>query len=107
TNPSVRMIARIVQIGMPGMANSAIANAPASDVMTKVDRGGSRSANDIRVIAPANWANAGPNRLKADNNGDPVREKTSVASARPASVPPAIAVDTERKNARNSATEKS
>ncbi len=72
TSPCARTTAKTAQIGSPGAASTAVAAAKATEIPTSVALGGSRSAPDIRSVAPSICASDGPNMLTADSSGDPV-----------------------------------
>ena len=90
STPSTKRIANSQPIGIPGIACAAVPAPISATSHVRAPRGGSRSAADISSVAPSTCARAGPNMLSADSNGEPVAVNTSVPSARPLTVVPAM-----------------
>lgn len=100
--PTTSRTANAAHSGSPGTAWTQAAPAESRARAVSAARGGSRSAADSRVSAPATWASDGPNIARADSRGEPVRVYTRVPSARPVAVWAAVCTETAAKKGVNS-----
>ncbi len=100
--PTTSRTANAAHSGSPGAAWTQAAAADSDASAVRAARGGSRSAADSRVSAPATWASDGPNIASADSSGEPVRAYTRVPSARPVAVLAAVCTETAAKKGVNS-----
>ncbi len=100
--PTTSSTAKAPHSGSPGTACTQAATADSRASALSVARGGSRSAAESSVSAPAAWASDGPNIASADSRGEPVRVYTRVPSARPVAVWAAVWTETAVKKGVNS-----